>query len=220
MRKTSLTVAIGLILTTTSSLSFAQDATLNKQLEGLKKQIEVLQQRLNAVETQSAQSTKKAVVPAAVNTEDREALTAQDSETETTDEAVSVEATPATSDDIEGLRTDIENYKYDQSRQYERQTVKSTRDTTLFGTVQLRANIQDNNTAPNTPKSSFDIGTALLGVRGNYLKIITKVKTSIIKPLLVMPNVMMVPITVTLTCWMPIYAITSFLPMAVQKFLG
>ncbi len=53
MRKTSLTVAIGFILTTTSSFSFAQDATLNKQLEGLKKQIEVLQQRLNAVEVQS-----------------------------------------------------------------------------------------------------------------------------------------------------------------------
>src|SRR5690606_23594995 len=78
--------------------------------------------------------------------------------------------TPATSDDVEGLRADVENYKYDQSRQYERQTVKSARDTTLFGTVQLRANVQDNNTAPNTPKSTFDIGTALLGVRGNLFK--------------------------------------------------
>ena len=162
MRKTSLTVAIGLILTTTSSFSFAQDATLNKQLEGLKQQIEVLQQRLNVVEAQSSTTTKK---PPVVNADNSEALTAQDSETG--EEALTAEATPATSDDIEGLRTDIENYKYDRSRQYERQTVKSTRDTTLFGTVQLRANVQDNNTAPNTPKSSFDIGTALLGVRGN-----------------------------------------------------
>lgn len=32
------------------------------------------------------------------------------------------------------VRSDVENYKYDQSRQYERQTVKSTRDTTLYGT--------------------------------------------------------------------------------------
>lgn len=36
--------------------------------------------------------------------------------------------------------------------------------------MQLRANVQDNNTAPNTPKSSFDVGTALLGVRGNLFK--------------------------------------------------
>ncbi len=49
------------------------------------------------------------------------------------------EVTTATSEDIDGLRADIENYKYDQSRQYERQTTKSTRDTTLYGTVQLRA---------------------------------------------------------------------------------
>lgn len=168
MRKTSLTVAIGFILTTTSSFSFAQDATLNKQLEGLKKQIEVLQQRLNAVEVQSSTSTKKAVVPPPVNADNSEVLTDQDSATG--EETLTAEAIPATSDDIEGLRADIENYKYDQSRQYERQTVKSTRDTTLFGTVQLRANVQDNNTAPNTPKSSFDVGTALLGVRGNLFK--------------------------------------------------
>ena len=162
MRKTSLTVAIGFILTTTSSFSFAQDATLNKQLEGLKKQIEVLQQRLNAVE---AQPKARAAVVAPV-TDSVESESSEDAE----GSELAAGPTPATSDDIEGLRADIENYKYDQSRQYERQTVKSTRDTTLFGTVQLRANVQDNNTAPNTPKSSFDVGTALLGVRGNLFK--------------------------------------------------
>ena len=161
MKKTSLNLAVALILSATSQLSFASDADLQKQLSSLKQQIETLQQRLNAVEAQP--QTKAAVAP--VN-DSIESYSSEDIEAS----ELATGPTPATSDDVEGLRADVENYKYDQSRQYERQTVKSARDTTLFGTVQLRANVQDNNTAPNTPKSTFDIGTALLGVRGNLFK--------------------------------------------------
>ena len=162
MKKTSLNLAVALILSATSQLSFASDADLQKQLSSLKQQIETLQQRLNAVE---AQPQTKAAVVAPVN-DSIESYSSEDIEAS----ELAAGPTPATSDDVEGLRADVENYKYDQSRQYERQTVKSARDTTLFGTVQLRANLQDNNTAPNTPKSTFDIGTALLGVRGNLFK--------------------------------------------------
>lgn len=162
MKKTSLNLAVALILSATSQLSFASDADLQKQLSSLKQQIETLQQRLNAVE---AQPQTKAAVVAPVN-DSIESYSSEDIEAS----ELATGPTPATSDDVEGLRADVENYKYDQSRQYERQTVKSARDTTLFGTVQLRANVQDNNTAPNTPKSTFDIGTALLGVRGNLFK--------------------------------------------------
>ena len=162
MKKTSLNLAVVLILSATSQLSFASDADLQKQLSSLKQQIETLQQRLNAVE---AQPQTKAAVVAPVN-DSIESYSSEDIEAS----ELATGPTPATSDDVEGLRADVENYKYDQSRQYERQTVKSARDTTLFGTVQLRANVQDNNTAPNTPKSTFDIGTALLGVRGNLFK--------------------------------------------------
>ncbi len=162
MKRTSLNLAVALILSASSPLSFASDADLQQQLSSLKQQIESLQQRLHAVE---AQPQANAAVVAPVN----ESVTSESTEGAEESE-LAAGPTPATSDDIEGLRTDLENYKYDQSRQYERQTVKSTRDTTLFGTVQLRANVQDNNTAPNTPKSTFDIGTALLGVRGNLFK--------------------------------------------------
>lgn len=162
MKKTSLNLAVALILSATSQLSFASDADLQKQLSSLKQQIETLQQRLNAVE---AQPQTKAAVVAPVN-DSIESYSSEDAD----GSELAAGPTPATSDDVEGLRADVENYKYDQSRQYERQTVKSARDTTLFGTVQLRANVQDNNTAPNTPKSTFDIGTALLGVRGNLFK--------------------------------------------------
>lgn len=159
MKKTA--VALGILLSAVSQISLADEAELQQELTQLKQQFAQLQQRLNQVEVKSKTG---------------ESLQAQstDSSVENTDlendEALSAVATPATSDDIEGLKSELENYKYDQSRQYERQTVKSARDTTLYGTVQLRANMQDNNTSPNTPKSTFDIGTALLGVRGNLFK--------------------------------------------------
>lgn len=159
MKKTA--VALGLLLSAVSQISLADEAALQQELIQLKQQFAQLQQRLNQVEIKSKTG---------------EGIQAQvtESSTENTvlenDEELSAVTTPATSDDIEGLRSDLENYKYDQSRQYERQTVKSARDTTLYGTVQLRANVQDNNTAPNTPKSTFDIGAALLGVRGNLFK--------------------------------------------------
>jgi hypothetical protein len=163
MKKNALTVAIGILLSTTSSLSLAQQNSLNQEVEAIKQQIQLLQNRLAAVETQakSGTTTSAPIQTKSVNT----------SEGNEGDESVegelAAEVTPATSDDIEGVRSELENYKYDQSRQYERQTVKSARDTTFYGTVQLRANAQDNS---NSAKSTFDIGTALIGVRGNLFK--------------------------------------------------
>lgn len=121
MKRTSLNLAVALILSASSPLSFASDADLQQQLSSLKQQIESLQQRLHAVE---AQPQANAAVVAPVN----ESVTSESTEGAEESE-LAAGPTPATSDDIEGLRTDLENYKYDQSRQYERQTVKSTRDT-------------------------------------------------------------------------------------------
>jgi hypothetical protein len=82
----------------------------------------------------------------------------------------------ATSSDVEGVRADLENYKYDREREYERKNAKSTRDATLFGTVQVRYSAQDEGTnsgnpAPNGERyNTFDVPTAILGVRGNLYK--------------------------------------------------
>lgn len=82
----------------------------------------------------------------------------------------------ATKDDVDGVRADLENLKYDESRQQERNTVKAVRDSTLYGVVQVRAQAQDEKTragnpAPNAERSStFDVPTALIGVRGNLYK--------------------------------------------------
>lgn len=154
-----LALAVGLLLSGGSNLALAADEELYQQLDTLKQQMASLQQRLNEVEAQS----KSVPQLAAVQTE----LPEIDADAQ--QEQLLTEATPATSEDIEAVRAELENYKYDQSRQYERQTAKTARDTTLYGTVQLRANVQDNHHS-GSPKSSFDIGTALIGVRGNLYR--------------------------------------------------
>lgn len=157
MKKTA--VALGFFLSVASHSSFADEVELQQELNVLKQQLAQLQKRLNQVEVKTK----------TIQDIDKVDLSNTDIEVETGEEITAV-ATPATSDDIEGLRSDIENYKYDQSRQYERQTVKSARDTTLYGTAQLRVNVQDHTSPFVTSKLSFDIGTALLGVRGNLFK--------------------------------------------------
>ncbi|MDR2689342.1 MAG: OprO/OprP family phosphate-selective porin [Azoarcus sp.] len=82
----------------------------------------------------------------------------------------------ATANDVEGVRTDLENYKYDREREYERKNAKSTRDTTIFGTVQVRYSAQNEGTASGNPApngeryGTFDVPTAILGARGNLYK--------------------------------------------------
>lgn len=87
----------------------------------------------------------------------------------------------ATKSDVEGVRADLENFKYDESRQQERGTTKATRDTTIYGAVQTRAQIQDHSNNASTlagnpatiatnRSSTFEVPLALLGVRGNLYK--------------------------------------------------
>ena len=126
MKKQILTTAIGLILTTTSTFSFAQEADLEQELQLLKQHIQTLQKRLNAVESKAKFTTQS---PTAISLSDGVTVSAADQsdlvhaeggeETE-----LAAEVLPATSDDIDGVRSDVENYKYDQSRQYERQDSK------------------------------------------------------------------------------------------------
>lgn len=50
---------------------------------------------------------------------------------------------PATQADLDGLRADLETYKYDQARQYERTTAKTIRNTTIGGTITASASWSD-----------------------------------------------------------------------------
>ena len=106
-------------------------------------------------------------------------------ETPQDDQATIDSKTPATKADIQGLRTDLENYKYDQSRSAERNRAQTTRATKIAGTVQLRASWQ--NPAQNAgvgngansggttfqaqPRnSSFDVAAVTLAFTGNLFR--------------------------------------------------
>ena len=150
----TLAVAVTALLGSTAGIA----AAVEQQLGNLKQDLATLQQRIVELEKQT-----KTTVQDDTLLEDAtiEAPTAED-------DAVELN-TWVSRDDLEGVRSELENYKYDQSRQYERQTVKSVRDTNLYGTVQVRAQAEDQRLNQKA-KSSFDIGTALIGVRGNLFK--------------------------------------------------
>ena len=101
------------------------------------------------------------------------------------DQATTDARTPATKADIQGLRTDLENYKYEQARAAERNRAQTTRNTKITGTVQLRASWQNpatpagvatgatsgNTTYQALPRgTSFDVNSATLGFAGNLYK--------------------------------------------------
>jgi len=93
--------------------------------------------------------------------------------------------TTATKADIQGIRTDFENYKYEQSRLQERNRASVTRNTKIAGAVQVRgtwqnpaqnAGVANGATGGNTNyqaadrHTSFDIAQGLLNFTGNLFR--------------------------------------------------
>jgi hypothetical protein len=93
--------------------------------------------------------------------------------------------TNATKADIQGIRTDFENYKYEQSRLAERNRASVTRNTKIAGSVQVRSTWQNpaqnagvangaigGNTSYQAADrhTSFDVPQALLNFTGNLFR--------------------------------------------------
>jgi hypothetical protein len=83
----------------------------------------------------------------------------------------------ANKDDISGLRSDLENYKYDVQRLRDYKTAQTNRGTTITGTTQVRANVSTGATTSgaattqSTPRySSFDVPLANIAFAGNLFK--------------------------------------------------
>jgi phosphate-selective porin/cell division septum initiation protein DivIVA len=101
------------------------------------------------------------------------------------DEASRDALTSATKSDIQGIRTDFENYKYEQARLAERNRASVTRNTKIAGAVQVRSTWQ--NPAQNAGAAngatgggtsyqaadrhtSFDVPSVLLNFTGNLYR--------------------------------------------------
>ena len=162
------------------------NADLQKQIEQLKAAVETLQQQLNQkISTAPGEPSKP------VTSETTVAPLATPATTQT--------PTPATRDDIDGLRADLENYKYENERNRERTTLQTNRTTTITGTLQTRWTYQLNgknsdsdrivgntsgstggqNTSGNSQndpnpaagrKSSFDVPLATLSFAGKLFR--------------------------------------------------
>lgn len=83
---------------------------------------------------------------------------------------------PVKKQDLEGLRADLENYKYETKRTRETKTALTTRGTTIGGSVQTRFTAQNpptssgSSTTAATRNSSFDVPQATLSLAGSLFR--------------------------------------------------
>jgi hypothetical protein len=142
-------------------------AELTKQIEELKASLKLLQQQVQA----QAQAQAAASPP-----RQEAALLSDAGPSAAGPSAAGTSAEAATKGDIDGLRTDLENYKYDQRRSRETKTALTSRGTTFGGTVQTRATFQTPSTkngslaVSDTRNSSFDIPQALFNMSGSLYR--------------------------------------------------
>lgn len=173
MHSFKITTLTGAVLIALSSAT-AQAAQPSNEIKALKGTVEDLRKQLeelrNLVKKQQAEPAPSAVAGAnAAEGESQESVDAR---------------TAASKADIQGLRTDLENYKYDQSRLQERTIPSVTRNTRLGGTITLGYETRNpayaagdsqttaaTNAAPGQPrKTGFRAPTAALTLAGNLYR--------------------------------------------------
>lgn len=154
----AISIALGVTLLSSSNVVFAANEEILLKLQA---QIDALQQQVKNL--QQGSLSEESVQQVTVR-EEGEVVEEDNSR---------VIATKA---DVEGVQAALESYKYDQDRLRERNTAKTARDTTLFGTVQLRAQNDSvptsagNSNAYETRKLNFEVPLAQFGVRGNLYR--------------------------------------------------
>ncbi|MET0351561.1 MAG: porin, partial [Rhizobacter sp.] len=175
-RTTALTGAV--VLALASPAAHAQtNKQLKKEIDELRKQVQAL---IELTKTQAAVAPPVAAAP-----EPAAPAVAAASVAVEQDQATRDAATPASQADVQGIRADLENYKYEQSRTAERNRASVTRNTKIGGTVQVRASwfnpavpagqgtgaTGGNTTAQATGRqTSFDIPAATLSFAGNLYR--------------------------------------------------
>jgi len=108
-----------------------------------------------------------ATTPPATNTPPADGATPVDPNAAPPPDAQSI------ADDVQGLRTDLENFKFQWQRERDIHTAITTRALTIGGTVQTRFGWTDQPLSNGTVykrKTSFDVPAALLNFNGNLYK--------------------------------------------------
>lgn len=187
-RTTALAGAVLLALSSTAAQ--AQSATqLKRELDALRKQVQLLaeQSKPAAVDPKEVADLRQQVkeLKEQLNTQAAAAPKATTTVAADADQATRDANTPATQADIQGVRADFENYKYETARNFERKVPSVTRNTVIGGTIQVRASWQNpvqnagvdngatggNTTYQATPRhTSFDVPSATLSFAGNLFR--------------------------------------------------
>lgn len=137
----------------------ASKAVSAKQLQDLQTAIDRLQQELNQAKAAAAEAKV-------------EAKTAS----EQSAAAVSASEGVARSEDLDGLRGDLENYKYEQTRNRETKTALTVRGTSIGGSIQARATYESQGNKTGTTSiaderhSSFDVPLATINFAGSLYR--------------------------------------------------
>ena len=175
------TVLTGALLLALSSPAVnAQSAKqLKREIDELREQVRQLTEAAKAQAAATAPNTEPTPNPIAA------APIAPAPPAAEHDQATRDARTPATQADVQGLRTDLENYKYEQSRTAERNRASVTRNTKIGGTVQLRGNwfnpgiaagqangATGGNTTPQATgrHTSFDVPAVTMSFTGNLYR--------------------------------------------------
>ena len=145
---------------------------LQRQIEELKAVVSALQKQVQAGQAQAVQgqAAVAAVQDAAAGGTGAQAITSE------TIGSAGEKVDIATKNDIDGLRTDLENFKYEQKRNRETKTALTTRGTTIGGSVQARATAQSPSVRTGTSSvatnrnTSFDIPQATLNFAGSLYR--------------------------------------------------
>jgi len=141
------------------------DALEKARVDELRKQVDELRALLKKQTDNKAQQAATATAAAPSEEESQAALDAK---------------TPASKADIQGVRTDLENYKYDQSRLQERNIPSVVRNTKIGGSITVGYATQNPATPPTTAsgttlpaeprKSGFTPAVAGLNFAGNLFR--------------------------------------------------
>jgi hypothetical protein len=189
-KTTALAGAVMLALSSTD-VHAQSAAQLKKELDALRKQVQLLAEQSKpvapAVDPKEVADLRQQVkeLKEQLNVQAAAAPKAATTLAVDADQATRDANTPATQADIQGVRADFENYKYETARNFERKVPSVTRNTVIGGTIQVRASWQNpvqnagvdngatggNTTYQATPRhTSFDVPSATLSFAGNLFR--------------------------------------------------
>ncbi|WP_283147865.1 hypothetical protein [Silvimonas soli] len=167
-QRKKLLLGAGLLALAGVSHAAPSNEELEKQIQSLQKTVESLTQQLRA-QNQAAATAKPQAATTAAAAADTGTVPAPTAESDPANQVASRQ-------DIDGLRADLENYKYQQQHDHDTAQALTLRNTNINGTIQARyaaetPAVSGGAASPSSPRNSgFSIPLALVSFSGSLYK--------------------------------------------------